>query len=201
MFHYFVIGILFSRLFITEPVKQYEYLCAPHQRTILTAKEPICLYNCNKGYVRLRIDGYDNNIYYYIDKHIISMKEAVSYYYNILNQDTMLISVNNRVTSLLERPAFGYFIVTNGTETNLYVPFKKNVEYKDIKLLFKTRKILDLYYPACVDFNTTKIPITFKREINFFKQRYIVDYNKIHNISKLFATLSNKVEKNITYGR
>ena len=196
MFHYFVLGILFSRLFITESSKQYDYICAPHQRKILTTKEPLCLYHCNKGYISLRIDGYDNNtIYYYIDKNVITIKEAVNYYYNLLKQDTMFISVNNTVTSLLDRPAFGYFIVTNGTETNLFVPFEKNVKYNDIKLLMKERKILDLYYPACVHSINTEIPITFKREKNYFNKRYIVNYDTIHNISKLYATLSNKVEK------
>jgi len=186
MFHYFILGILFSKLFVTEPVKEYEYLCAPHQRKILTTKEPICLYHCNKGYVRLRIDGYD------IDK---SPKKVVSYYYNLLNQDTVYISVNNTVTSLLDRPAFGYFVVKNETETNLFVPFEKKVKYKDIKTLIKTRKMLDLYYPTCVYFMNTDIPITFKKENNYFNNRYILMYDTIHNISRLYATLSNKVEK------
>jgi hypothetical protein len=189
MFHYFILGILFSRLFITESSKQYEYLCKPHQRKILTSTIPLCLYNCNKGFVRLRIDGYD------IDKNVITMKEAVSYYYNLLNQDTVYISVNNTVTSLLDRPAFGYLVVTNGTETNLFVPFEKKVEYKVIKSLIKTRKMLDLYYPACVHSMNTEIPITFKKENNYFNNRYILMYDTIHNITKLFATLSNKVEK------
>uniref|UniRef100_A0A6C0IEK6 Uncharacterized protein n=1 Tax=viral metagenome TaxID=1070528 RepID=A0A6C0IEK6_9ZZZZ len=189
MFHYFILGILFSRLFITESSKQYEYLCKPHQRKILTSTIPLCLYNCNKGFVRLRIDGYD------IDKNVITMKEAVSYYYNLLNQDTIYISVNNTVTSLLDRPAFGYLVVTNGTETNLFVPFEKKVEYKVIKSLIKTRKMLDLYYPACVHSMNTEIPITFKKENNYFNNRYILMYDTIHNITKLFATLSNKVEK------
>ena len=189
MFHYFILGILFSRLFITESSKQYEYLCKPHQRKILTSTIPLCLYNCNKGFVRLRIDGYD------IDKNVITMKEAVSYYYNLLNQDTIYISVNKTVTSLLDRPAFGYLVVTNGTETNLFVPFEKKVEYKVIKSLIKTRKMLDLYYPACVHSMNTEIPITFKKENNYFNNRYILMYDTIHNITKLFATLSNKVEK------
>jgi len=201
MFHYFILGILFSKLFVIEPVKEYEYLCEPHQRKILTTKEPLCLYHCNKGYVRLRIDGYDNNtIYYYIDKKVIGIKKVVSYYYNLLNQDTVYISVNNTVTSLLDRPAFGYFLVKNETETNLFVPFEK-VKYKDIKTLIKTRKMLDLYYPTCVYFMNTDIPITFKKENNYFNNRYILMYDTIHNISRLFATLSNKVEKNITNNR
>jgi len=195
MFLYFALGLLFSSVYLA-PSKQYEYVCRPHQRKILTTRIPVCLYNCNKGYVRLRVDGYDNNtIYYYIDKNVISIKQAVSYYYNILNQDTTYISVNKTVTSLLDKPAFGYFVVKNDSETNLFVPFEKVVKYKDIKLLIKNRKMLDLYYPTCVYFNNTEIPITFKKENNYFKNRYILMYDAIHNISKLFATLSNKVEK------
>jgi hypothetical protein len=200
MFNYFIIGILFSSLFLDQN-NDYSYVCAKEQQIILTSTQPLCFYNCQHGYVNLRIDGYENNtIYYYIDNNAIGINEVVSYYYNLIKQESFYITVNDSIKSLEDKPSFGYFIQTHGIETNLFVPFDNSIKYKDIKILIKTRKMIDLYYPACVYYHNTRIGLTFKRNSNTFKSKYTIMYDNIekyYNISKYHAILAKKVKRNV----
>lgn len=203
MFHYFILGILFSRLFISEPIKEYEYLCDKTKLKVLTSTTPICFDYCPKGYINLRIQGYENNsIYYHIDKKNLTVDEVISYYHNLLKQDTIYINIYDAIMPLEDRPAFGYFSLNNnGSETNLFVPFTTNPRYDEIKELITKRKMLDLYYPTCVYYHNTRINLTFKKHRNHFRASYTISYDdiyNIYNISTLYATLANRVEKNVT---
>ena len=196
MLFYLIVVVILSALYI-QPVKKYEYICSTRSTKILTGGSPLCFYNCPKGYVNLRMDGYqDNSIHYYIDNKNITMNEVIKFYYEFLKQDIIYIEMNG---SSISKPAFGYFIVMDGKETKLFVPFERFPKYKDIKLLIQNRYMLDLYYPVCSYYNNMNIGLTIKKEKKFFKSKSrILLYDKISSIfdiSTYYATLENKVAK------
>ena len=157
---------------------------------MLTSGSPMCFYNCPRGYVNLK---FDSNT---------TFNEVSKYYYEFIKQDTIYVEVNGSILPLRNKPVFGYFIVSNDKETNLFVPFT-NVRYKDIHFLIKNGYMINLYYPVCSYYNNTRIELTFRKEKEFFKSKYIImSYDKLtthFDISTLYATLAKKVEITTLY--
>jgi hypothetical protein len=189
MLYYFIIGLLFTKLFIYNSLTQYEYKCdKTQQKLILSNNITACFYDCTKGYTMLRINGYENNtIYYHIDNNNITFSQAVGYYYNLLNQKQIYIESENDIVYLLYKPAFGYF-----TEGNIFIPLI-NFDYKTIKALIHTRYMSDLYLPVCSHYLDTTTNATFKKYKTYFKSPYSIQYDNISKVPTRYAMLPNKI--------